>query len=104
MRKVYDDNDGDGQWINFDQKNSLEPSVQLSYIVRKSAAMRVAHCCKRFPFFFRLIRESTEKKIGCIPVPYIKITLHFKKENNHSNPFNAGEFQTFNIIEINMRS
>ena len=25
-----DDNDNDGQWTNFDQKSSLEPSAQVS--------------------------------------------------------------------------
>ena len=34
MWKVYnnkeDDNDDDGQWTNFDQKNSFEPSAQVS--------------------------------------------------------------------------
>ena len=28
---------------------------------RKTASMRVANCCKSFPFFFRLIPRSTEK-------------------------------------------
>ena len=31
-------------------------------INQKTASMRVAHCCKCFPFFFRLIPRLTEKK------------------------------------------
>ena len=37
-----------------------------TYPGRKTPSMRKVHCCKSFPFFFRLIPRSTEKIINKI--------------------------------------
>ena len=46
---------------------------------------RVAHFCKIFLFFFRLIPRSTEKILDLFLI--ISFSFHFSKEINHSNSY-----------------
>ena len=45
----------------------------------------VAHCCKNFPFCFRLIPRSTEKILDLFLI--ISFSFHFNKEIGHSNSY-----------------
>lgn len=53
----------------------------------KTAPMRIAHCYRSFPFFFRLIPWSTEKKKLDLPgISYHLILNSFQIVNNHLTP------------------
>ena len=53
---------------------------------RKTAWLRVAHCCKSCPFFFRLIPQSSEKILDFCSYRLIFIVFQQRK-NDHSNSF-----------------
>ena len=70
---------------------------------RKTASMRVEHCCRSFPFFFRLIPWSTEKNIRFISYHLIFIASQDSK-HSYKPLLNDGLFLTFNVINIHMTS
>ena len=68
---------------------------------RKTASMRVAHCCRSFPFFFRLIPRSTEKNIRFISYQLIFISF---QQRNRSFLLINGFFLTFDVVELYVTS
>ena len=65
-------------------------------------SQRVAHYCKRSPFFFRLIPRSTEK----YQIYFLSFNFHFisTKKSVFLTLINAGLFQSFDVVEIHMTS
>ena len=79
---------------------SVDRSINQSG--RKTASMCIAHYCKGFPSFF-----SVDTSIDQLNIRFIcnyLVFIVFQETNSHSNPLNAGLFQTLEVVEIHMMS
>ena len=69
----------------------------------KTALMRLGHCCKSFPFFFRLIPWSTKKILDFIS--HCLIFNAFQDCKHSFKPLlNNRLFSTFNVVKIHVTS
>ena len=81
---------------SFAKNNTLDDvSLRWTYLMNS-----VAHCCKRFPLFFRSILRSTEKIIYFLSFHFFYFIS--TKKSVILTLINAGLFQTFDVVEKHM--